>query len=70
MEGSPKLEDPIAELDSASRAALVSMLRLAAKLEHCLLNTYLIAATSIKSRPEEFATLPPQAPQPRNDPYR
>lgn len=36
---------------------LVGLLREAAELEHCLLNSYLYAACSLKTHPEEFATL-------------
>ncbi len=37
-----------------NRELLVKLLRIAAQLEHCLLNTYLYAACSLKSMPEEF----------------
>ncbi len=47
---SPPTELP----DAEARQLLVSLLREAAKLEHCLLNTYLYAACSIRSTPEEF----------------
>ena len=36
---------------------LEQLLDEAAQVEHCLLNTYLFAACSLKSLPEEFATL-------------
>ncbi|NER97852.1 MAG: hypothetical protein F6J86_29080 [Symploca sp. SIO1B1] len=37
-----------------NKALLVKLLRIAAQLEHCLLNAYLYAACSLKSMPEEF----------------
>ncbi|WP_168211342.1 ferritin-like domain-containing protein [Actinosynnema sp. ALI-1.44] len=37
---------------------LVDLLHQAAQLEHCLLNSYLYAAASLKTLPEEFAVLP------------
>jgi hypothetical protein len=40
--------------DSAARRLLIDMLQEAAKLEHCLLNSYLFAACSLKSTPQEF----------------
>jgi hypothetical protein len=43
-------------VDETTRDLLVSMLREAASLEHCLLSTYIYAACSIKSTPQEFAT--------------
>jgi hypothetical protein len=45
------------EPDLAPRQLLVDMLREASKLEHCLLDTYLAAACSLKSTPQEFATI-------------
>lgn len=41
-----------------SESLLVGLLHEAASLEHCLLNSYLYAACSLKSHPDEFATLP------------
>ena len=56
---------PPAEIpDAEARQTLVDMLREAAKLEHCLLNTYLYAACSIRSTPEEFDG-PPESVNPR-----
>lgn len=43
--------------NSAARRLLVDMLQEAAKLEHCLLNSYLYAACSLKSTPQEFETI-------------
>lgn len=40
-----------------SRKLLVDMLHEAAELEHCLLNTYLFSAASLKSTPQEFAEI-------------
>lgn len=52
---------PLTELpDAEARQLLVSLLREAAKLEHCLLNTYLYAACTIRSTPEEFDGPPGQ----------
>jgi len=39
-----------------SRALLVSMLKEAAKLEHCLLTSYIYTACTAKSTPQEFLT--------------
>ena len=44
--------------DASGRDVLVQLLNEAAKLEHCLLDAYLYTASSIKSTPQEFATLP------------
>lgn len=44
---------------------LVGLLHEASQLEHCLLNAYLYAACSLKSHPEEFATLPDGRPNRR-----
>lgn len=45
----------MAEGDEA-RQLLVDMLHEAARLEHCLLNSYLYTACSLKSMPQEFAS--------------
>ena len=52
----PKLVDLLNEAAKA-KSTLVRLLQEAARLEHCLLNTYLFAASSLKTLPEEFATL-------------
>lgn len=44
--------------EESSDRLLVGLLHEAAELEHCLLNSYLYAACSLKSFPEEFAQLP------------
>jgi hypothetical protein len=44
-------------VESESESLLIGLLHEAASLEHCLLNSYLYAACSLKSHPEEFATL-------------
>ncbi len=49
---------PVELPDAEARQLLVSLLREAAKLEHCLLNTYLYAACSIRSTPQEFDSIP------------
>jgi hypothetical protein len=41
-------------LDIDARTLLIEMLRQASRLEHCLLNAYLFAASSVKSMPWEF----------------
>ncbi|HWC47263.1 MAG TPA: ferritin-like domain-containing protein [Solirubrobacterales bacterium] len=41
--------------DEEARALLVELLKQAARLEHCLLNTYLYTACSLKSMPGELA---------------
>ncbi|MGA7226252.1 MAG: ferritin-like domain-containing protein, partial [Candidatus Acidiferrales bacterium] len=43
--------------DAQTRRLLVGLLQQAAQLEHCLLDSYLYAACSIRSMPWEFATL-------------
>lgn len=43
--------------DEPERALLVDLLHEAAKLEHCLLDAYLYTAASLKSTPQEFATV-------------
>jgi Ferritin-like len=49
----------------SDKDTLVKLLHEAAKLEHCLLDAYLYAACSLKSMPQEFATVVvPQAPAP------
>lgn len=45
------------EQDSRARTLLVQMLQEAAQLEHCLLNTYLYSACSLKSTPQEFTLI-------------
>lgn len=54
-------------LDEAAehKKTLVRLLQEAARLEHCLLNTYLFAACSLKTLPEEFATLSDKSPNRR-----
>lgn len=42
--------------DTEGRELLIGLLKQAAKLEHCLLNAYLYAASSIKSMPWEFGS--------------
>lgn len=54
----PDHSDSLAAYDQDAQRLLVHLLREAGRLEHCLLNTYLVAACSVKCRPEEFATLP------------
>lgn len=44
---------------------MVDLLKVAAQLEHCLLDAYLYAASSLKSTPQEFATLPDGRPNRR-----
>lgn len=44
--------------DESAEELLVGLLQEAAQLEHCLLDSYLYAACSLRSFPEEFATLP------------
>jgi hypothetical protein len=48
-----------------TKKTLVGLLQEAAHLEHCLLNTYLFAACSLKTLPEEFATLSDGSPNRR-----
>ena len=43
------------KVDAEDRQLLVDLLHEAAELEHCLLNTYLFAACSVKTLPCEFA---------------
>jgi Ferritin-like len=43
------------KVDAEDRQLLVDLLHEAAELEHCLLNTYLFAACSVKTLPREFA---------------
>lgn len=43
------------DTDNETRTLLIDLLREAARLEHCLLNAYLVAACSIPSTPAEFA---------------
>jgi hypothetical protein len=57
LNSTPQL-DRLRAVEGEGRAQLVALLREAAKLEHCLLNSYLTAACSIKSHPDELATLP------------
>ena len=45
------------ERSAPERKLLVDMLEQAGQLEHCLLNTYLYAACSLKSMPQEFETV-------------
>jgi hypothetical protein len=52
----PKLVELLNEANK-NKSTLVRLLQEAARLEHCLLNTYLFAACSLKTLPEEFATL-------------
>lgn len=54
---SEKSRDARADGDGGSRERLVQMLQEAARLEHCLLNSYLAAACSLKSTPQEFAEI-------------
>jgi hypothetical protein len=51
------MSDGLGTLDAAERQHLVDLLHEAAKLEHCLLDTYLFAACSVKTLPWEFAKL-------------
>lgn len=64
-EADPAKRPKLAELldDAAEhKKTLVRLLQEAARLEHCLLNTYLFAACSLKTLPEEFATLSDKSP--------
>jgi hypothetical protein len=47
----------VATVSDTEPGLLEQLLDEAAQVEHCLLNTYLFAACSLKSLPEEFATL-------------
>jgi hypothetical protein len=45
------------EDEPAGKRLLIELLQQAAQLEHCLLNSYLYAAASLKSMPQEWATV-------------
>src|SRR5688572_28893071 len=47
----------IEKTKNQSRQLLVEMLQEASQLEHSLLNTYLLAACSLKSTPQEFGSI-------------
>ena len=47
----------VATVPDVEPGLLEQLLDEAAEVEHCLLNTYLFAGCSLKSLPEEFATL-------------
>lgn len=49
------MDGELRQLDAESRRLLIDLLHEAAKLEHCLLDTYLFAACSLKTLPREFA---------------